>query len=1050
MLHMMIQHLKQKLLRSTRLLLFCSIIFYPLMVITANTVSQQEKKHVVTGVVVDDQGVPIIGANIKIVDGKVGTITDLNGKFTLNVPVGTKLIVSYIGYKSKTIVAQTGIMKITLNENSVNLNDVEVVAYGAQKKVTVTGAISSIKGDMLLKTPTGSVSNMLSGELTGITTVQYSGEPGSDAAKIFVRGQATWNNSAPLVEVDGVERDYNCIDPNDIASITVLKDASATAVFGVRGANGVILITTKHGVEGKPKISFSTSNSIIRPTATIKLANAYQYATFYNQMQQNDDPTSTPMFSDAIIQKFKDHSSPILYPDVNWVDYCLKKTTIQTQHNVSITGGTNTARYFVSVGAFTQGGLFNEFNLPYDLDYRYNRFNYRSNLDIDITKSTTLSMDLAGIIDDSHKPYTGQGSSGMLKNMYWATPFSSPGLVDGKMVYTDTEFGLPFTGGAGMAYYGGGFMETKNNTLNVDVRLTQNLGFITKGLSARIKGSMNSGYTIYNNASATIATYTPILQSDGTIAYKINGQNSQLAYSQSTSKWYNWYMEAGINYDRTFGHNHVAGLLLYNESKTYYPSTYPDLPSGYVGLVGRATYDWKSKYLAEFDLGYNGSENFAPSKRFGVFPAGSIGWIISEEHFWKSIKPIINYLKFRASMGLVGNDKVGGSRFMYTPDPYEINNITAPNRLGYGYYFGVNNGTITPGARELAKNNPNVTWEHSLKQDYGMDFYTLNERLQTSIDYYKERRKDILLQDQTAPGILGFVLPYANLGRVNSWGWELALKWNDMIGKKFKYYLGLNLSYNQNKIIEAKEAPLPNSYEYAKGHRIGARSMYQFFEFYNSKTTPEHYMKVFGEPFPTQLQTLQDGDCVYVDLNHDGKIDPNDMTRALGHTDDPEYIAGINMGFNWNNFDVSLLWTADWGVSRLLSDVFRRPFVSGSSVNQGGLLVYQVDHTWTTQNPSQSSDYPRATWVNATNNYATSTLFEKNSSYLRLKSIQVAYNFHFPFMRELGLNTFQLGFTGYNILTFTKYIWGDPESTASGSPTYPLTKTYSLNLKLGF
>jgi TonB-linked SusC/RagA family outer membrane protein len=1020
------------------------------MGISANKAPQQEKRNIITGVVVDEQGVPIIGANIKILNDKVGTITDVDGNFKLNVPVGTKLIISYIGYTSKTVVTRSGVMKITLNESSVNLKDVEVVAYGSQKKVTITGAISSIKGDMLLKTPTGSVSNMLSGELTGITTVQYSGEPGADAASIFVRGQATWNNSAPLIEVDGVERSFNDIDPNDIASITVLKDASATAVFGVRGANGVILITTKRGVEGKPKITFSTSNSVIVPTATIKQANAYQYATFYNQMQLNDDPTASPMFSDAIIQKFKDHSSPILYPDVNWVDYCLKKATIQTEHNISISGGTKTARYFVSVGAFTQGGLFKEFGLPYNLDYRYNRFNYRSNLDIDITKSTTLSMNLAGIIDDSHKPYTGQGSAGMLKNMYWATPFSSPGLVDGKMIYTDTEYGLPFTGGAGMTYYGGGFMETSNNTLNVDLSLTQNLGSITKGLSAKVKGSMNSGYTIYKQASSSIATYTPSPQSDGTIAYKMSGQNSQLAYTESEDKFYNWYMEAGFNYDRTFGYNHVTGLLLYNESKTYYPSTYSDLPSGYVGLVGRATYDWKSKYLAEFDLGYNGSENFAPAKRFGTFPAGSVGWIVSEERFWKPIKPIINYLKFRASMGLVGNDKVGGSRFMYTADPYQINNTTSPNRLGYGYYFGIDNGTITPGAHELAKNNPNVTWEHSFKQDYGMDFYTLNERLQTSVDYYKERRKDILLQDQTAPGILGFTLPYANLGRVNSWGWELALKWNDKIGNKFRYYLGLNLSYNQNKIIEAKEAPLNSAYQYAKGHRIGARSMYQFFEFYNSKTTPAHYMKVFGEPLPTQLQTLQDGDCVYVDLNHDGKIDPNDMTCALGHTDDPEYIAGINMGFSWKNFDVSLLWTGTWGVTRLLDDLFRRPFISGSSNNQGGLLVYQVDRTWTTQNPSQNSYYPRATWVNATNNYATSTLYEKDASYLRLKSLQVAYNFHLPFMRELKMNSFQVALTGYNILTFTKYIWGDPESRATGSPTYPLTKTYSLNLRLGF
>ena len=1029
------------------------------MSVSATNAAQQQQKNTISGVVVDSQGIPIIGANIKIGDGKVGTITDLDGNFKLNVPVGAKLNISYIGYEPKIVVAQSGVMKITLTESSVQLKDVEIVAYGSQKKVTVTGAISSVKGAELTKTPTGSVSNMLSGQLTGLTTVQYSGEPGSDAANIFVRGQATWNNSAPLVQVDGVERSFNSIDPNEIESISVLKDASATAVFGVRGANGVILITTKRGSEGDAKISFNTSNSVIAPTATIEMANAYQYATFYNQMQKNDNPNATPMFSDAIIQKFKDHSSPILYPDVNWVDYCLKKASIQTQHNINISGGTKTVRYFISGGAYTQGGLFKEFDLPYHLDYRYSRFNYRSNLDIDVTKNTTLSLNLGGNMDDTYKPYTGQGSAGMLKNMYWATPFSSPGLVNGKMVYSTTDYGLPFTGGAGMTYYGAGFMETSNNNLNVDVILTQKLAFITKGLSARVKGSYNSSFTDYKTGTASIATYTPVLQADSTIAYRKSGQNSQIAYGQDITlqgKARNWYVEAGLNYDRTFGNHHVTGLVLYNQSKTYYPSNgYSDVPSGYVGLVGRVTYDWKSRYMAEFNVGYNGSENFAPGKRFGTFPAGSVGWIVSEEGFWKAIKPVVNYWKLRVSMGLVGNDKILSStatngRFMYTADPYEINNSTAPNRLGYGYFFGVNNATITNGARELSKNNPDVTWEHSFKQNFGTDFYFLKERLQVNADYYVEHRKDILLQDQTAPSILGFTVPYANLGRVNSWGWELALKWSDKIGSKFSYFAGLNLSYNQNKIIEDKEAPLNNTYQYAEGHRIGSRSMYQFFEFYNKNTTPQHYKQVFGEDFPTQLQTLQNGDCVYVDLDHNGKIDSNDMTRGLGYTDDPQYLAGINMGFSWKNFDVALQWTAAWNVSRLISDVFRQPFVSGSSVSQGGLLVYQVNHTWTTDNPSQSSDYPRATWVNATNNYADCTLYEKDASYLRLKSMQVAYNFQLPFMKRLKLNTFQLAFTSYNILTFTKFIWGDPESKATGSPTYPLTKTYSLSLKLGF
>ncbi len=1047
---------KTRLLMKPPIFLFCLAVFFIISSVGIQSVSAavnavQQQRNTVTGIVEDSHGEPIIGANVKVKDSSIGTITDLDGVFKLTVPLGSKLVISFIGYETVTVQATTK-MKVVLEENSMELSEVEVVAYGAQKKVTVTGAISSVKGGELTKTPTGSISNMLSGQLTGLTTVQYSGEPGSDAATIFVRGQGTWEDSSPLIQVDGVERSFNEIDPNEIESISILKDASATAVFGVRGANGVVLITTKRGQEGKAKISFTTSASVIAPTATIEKANAYQYAMFYNQMQKNDNPDATPMFSDEVIQKFKDHSDPIRFPDTDWVNYCLKNTAIQTQHNINISGGTKTVRYFLSAGAYTQNGLFKQFDLPYDLSYQYNRFNYRSNLDIDVTKTTTISLNLGGSVDNTHKPYTGQGAAGMLKNMYWATPFSSPGLVNGKMVYTTTEYGLPFVGGSGMTYYGGGFMGTSNNKLTSDVILNQKLNFITKGLSMRIKGSYNGSFVNRKNGVASIATYTPVLMSDGTIAYKKSGANSQISYQENDGDQgiaRDWYMEAAFDYDRTFGNHHVSGLLLYNQSKEYYPSEYSDIPRGYVGLVGRATYDWKSRYMLELNVGYNGSENFAPDKRFGTFPAGSVGWVVSEEKFWDFIKPVVNYMKLRVSMGLVGNDKIGGNRFMYTPDPYGVNNNTSPNRLGYGYNFGINNGTLSYGAYEQSKHNADVTWEKAFKQNYGMDFSLLSDRLKASVDYYKEHRKDILLSDGTAPLVLGFTLPPANLGIVNSWGWELSLKWSDMINPKFRYFVGFNLSNNQNKIIERKEAPLNNDYQYSKGHRIGARSLYQFFEYYN-ENTPQHYKEAYGEEFPTQLQTLQNGDCVYVDLDHNGKIDTNDMSRALGHTDDPEYLAGVNMGFSWKNLDVSLQWTGAWDVTRMIDDLFRRPFISGSTNNQGGLLRYHVENTWTEENPSQSAAYPRATWVNATNNYAASTLYEQDASYLRLKSLQVAYNFHFPFMQKMKLNTCQLSFSGYNLLTFTDYMWGDPESTATGSPTYPLTKTYSLSLKLGF
>lgn len=1025
---------------------------------SVNIVQQQ---GIIKGTVVDDKGEPVIGANVVATGTTNGTITDINGIFKLNVKPGTKLKISFIGYTDQTIVAKND-MRVVLTEDATTLQEVEVIAYGVQKKVTVTGAISSVKAEDVMRTPVGSVSNILGGQMTGLTTVQYSGEPGSDAADVFVRGKATWADSSPLIQVDGVERSMSDIDPNEIESITVLKDASATAVFGIRGANGVILITTKRGKEGKAKISFTTSASVLMPTKMVEQANSYEYATFYNKMLANDG--QKPLFNDEIIQKFKDHSDPIRFPDVNWVDYVMKDATLQSQHNVNISGGTNRVRYFISAGAYTQGGLFNEFDLPYSLSYQYRRFNYRTNLDMDVTKTTKLSFNISGNVDNSDKPNNSQGTSSIIRNIYYATPFKSPGIIDGKMIYSTTDqsadgLQLPFTGSNdAMSYRNGKSSHASNNKLNADLMLEQNLDFFTKGLSFKLKGSYNSSFSVTKTGECGIASYTPLLLSDGTIGYRKSGENSDTKYGYSTGKGRDWYMEAGLNYARSFNNHNISALLLYNQSKEYYfgssSSQYRDIPRGYVGVVGRVTYDWKSRYLAEFNIGYNGSENFAPERRFGTFPAGSIGWVVSEEKWFHSLKPWVSFLKLRASLGLVGNDKTKNrdDRFLYLSDPYNTNMsdlANRPNYYNYGYIFGIENSTGSLGAAESAKNNADVGWEKSFKQNYGIDLNLFDDKLSVTGEYYREHRTDILLQNGRAPGILGFTMPWANLGIVNSWGWELSLKWNDKIGDNFRYWANVNLSYNQNEIIEDMQAPQLNDYQYTKRHRIGSRSQYIFWRYYD-EVTPELYEKTFNRPYPQQLTTLQNGDAVYVDLNGDRKIDANDMSRDYGYTDDPEYMAGINFGFSYKNWEVSTQWTGAWNVSRMISDVFRRPFRSAAENQYGGLLSYHLDNTWSPENPSQDAKYPRATWINGDNNYAESTLYEQDSKYIRLKTLQVAYNFQLPFMKRLGMSTMQLAFSGYNLWTLTPYLWGDPEARASSSPAYPLSKTYTLSLKLGF
>ena len=1025
-------------------------------------VTQQSRQNVLRGTIVDEKGEPIIGATVMVVGAPAsqGTITDLDGNFSVNTRPGTQLKISYVGYEPQTVAASNG-MKVTLKEESTTLKGVEVVAYGVQKKVSVTGALSSIKSETLTRTPMNDVSNVLGGALSGVTTVQYSGEPGSDAATIYVRGQATFNNADPLVQVDGVERSLSDVDPEEIESITVLKDASATAVFGVRGANGVILITTKRGSDGPAKISGSTSWGVLTPTKMVEQANSYEYATFHNQMREADG--LEPQFSESVLEKFRTGSDPIRFPSTVWTDYIMKKATLQTKHNLNISGGTKTARYFINFGYYTQGGLFKEFGQPYHFDYRYHRFNYRANLDLDVTRTTTVSFNMAGNVGSANKPYTGQGSSGMIEAAYEASPFSSPGIINGRYVTTETAYDgltadeqLPFTGSSGITYFGnatvsGGYMNTVTNKLQFDLNLKQKLDFITKGLSFHIKGSYNGNYEIDKNARAAKATYTPVLQDDGTYKYKKTGNEEQLTYSESTSKARYWYMEAGFNWNRSFGLHNLGALVLYNQDSNYYPSTYSSVPKRQVGLVGRLTYDWSNRYLFEFNIGYNGNENFAPGKRYGIFPAFSGGWVVSDEPFFKPVSKVISFMKLRASYGIVGNGNIGGSRFMYTADPYVVNNSGSTTTGGYGYWFGINNNTIWQGAYESALHNPDVTWERAYKQNYGVDINFLKDKLRATFDYYHEHRTNILLINYSEPEILGITRPYTNDGIVNSWGWELSLTWNDEIGKDFRYHAGMNLSFNDNKVIERGEEPKSNAYQMAKGHRLGARGMYKFWKYYYEGAEAD-YEKEFGSAFPTQfISDIKPGDAIYVDLNKDGKVDANDLSYDLGHTDDPRYMIGFNIGLSWKRLSVNTQWTGAWDVSRMISGVFRFPFYGKTTRTQGGLLKYIVGNSWTTENPSQSAEYPRASWAAWDQNYSpNSSLYEKDSKYLRLKTLQIAYDFKFPLMKKMGLNQLQLAFSGYNLLTFTPYKWGDPESRASSSPTYPLQRTYMMTLKVGF
>lgn len=1019
---------------------------------TALEAFQRAAEKKVTGVVTDATG-PVIGATVMVKGTTTGVITDFDGKFELSVPVGSTLVISFVGYSDEEIVYRGETqLNIKLEENVTTLEEVQVIAYGTTKKVTVTGALSSVKSDEIMKSPTGSITNALTGKITGLSSVQGSGQPGADDATLYVRGVGSLSEglSAPLVLVDGVERSFGQLDPNEIEDITVLKDASATAVFGVRGANGVILVTTKRGQDGKAKIGFSTSVGWQMPTRIPEFANSYEYASVYNQAELASGVSEEDLaFKPHVLEGFKTHSNLLAYPDVDWTDLLIKNSALQTQHNFTISGGSKSVRYFASLGVFTQEGLFRTYETDYNSNYKYNRYNYRINLDIDVTKTTTMKINLGGLLNEKRTPNYNNGSSTSLtylfREIYEAPPFAGAGIVDGKRIQADPDI-LPSTMGSVadplQNFYGKGYTNSLGNTLNFDFVLEQKLNFITKGLKLSLKGSYNSGVTQTKvRSSANGDLYQADIQDDGTVVLRKEKEKDALQYSSSFSKSRDWYLEAALNYQRDFGSHHVSALAMYNQSMKYYPAgTWPGIPRAYVGFVGRATYDFKTRYMADISIGYNGSENFAPGKRFGVFPAGSVGWIVSEENFMSGLKPYVSYLKLRASLGMVGNDRTSdNSRFLYLPDVYDADGD------GNGYNFGLNNSQNVILASESKKGNPDVTWEKAVKQNYGIDIYLLNDRLKTTFDYFIEHRRDILTSRQVMPGYLAVTLPTANIGKVNNEGYEISVKWEDKI-RDFGYSIGVNLSYAKNTIEFMDEIPQPYDYMMKTGKPVGQQFGY-IFDGYFTEDEAGRYAAEKGNTMPDYGTgfTPNAGDVKYKDLNNDKIIDYRDQS-AIGYPIYPLLTGGINLGLSWKGFDLSMTWTGATKTSRMLEQIYREPF---GQQNNKSLLTYLVDEAWTPEK-GNSAKAPRISFENKKHNYQSSDLWLRDASYLRLKNIELGYSFPRSLLQKMHVNQMRIYLSGYNLLTFDKLDVLDPETTNTMSPSYPLVKVVNVGIKLGF
>lgn len=1043
------------------------------------------------GKVVDAQtGEPLIGASILVKGTTTGVITDEQGNFVLTVRESTPAVfeVSYISYKTEVItpVKSSGIV-VKLSSDTNYLDEVQVIAYGKQRKMSVTGAIVSIGSEDLLKSPSGSVANALAGAVTGISTVQTSGQPGAEDPQIYVRGTGSLNSemSKPLILVDGVERSFFQMDPNEIESITVLKDAASTAVFGIRGANGVILVTTRSGQEGKNTISFSSQFGLTQPLRHLKSVSSYEYGSIYNEAMMTDNPgipESSLKFTPFVLEAFRTNSDPIMFPNIDWDDYIFKDLAWQTQHNITMSGGSKRFRYFVSLGYLHQDGIMKKFDLNYDPNYKYDRYNYRANVDIDATSTTKIKINIGGRVGVTHEPQT----YNIWENIMWCTPFSSAGIVDGHYIlssngnnkYIPIEPGLD-----GLSlFYNWGYNQTTSNVLNLDLQVTQQLDFITEGLSLNLKGAYNSSYNVGVSRGVTVGpsrAYTPMYRGyytqpgmdisdpmfDNTIIYLtsgLDGLDEPMTYSNWTAKGRDWYLEGSLNYARTFGDHEVSALLLYNQSKSYYPALFTEIPTAYVGYVGRITYNYKRKYLLDLNVGYNGSENFAPGRRYGFFPAGSVGWVISEEPWMAGARSWLDFFKVRASFGIVGNDKYSGDRFLYLNGSWTPNNAV----WDWWYYDSEKNGyrgswqfgkdyspNMLPDAKENTVGNSYVTWEKVRKQNYGIDLVLFKQQLSITADYFREFRYDILSTRNTLPAITDIKLPLINLGEVSNHGYEISVGWSSRI-RDFNYYLKGNISYSKNKIIYMDEVQPNYPWMAQTGRSTGLHYGYVFDRFLTEADfdAEGNILKEdsAGNTIPTMsIGSPRPGDSLFKDLNGDGKVDGDDCTW-FGYSDRPEYVAGFMAGFSWKNFGFSMQWTGAWHASRVLGGEMRIPF---GSQNSRTLLTYLANDRWTPENPD--ARFPRITFLNKTHYINDSDLWLLDGSYLRLKTAEISYTLsNRRWMSKAGLSSCKFYISGYNLLTLfseLEKIDIDPEGYTNGYDNqYPNNRIYNIGINLTF
>ncbi len=985
----------------------------------------------VKGTVLDETDQPVAGAFVTVKGETRGAMTDGAGRFSISVKSSDILIVSFLGYGDEEVPVGSQkdiLVKLVPQENQ--LEEVVMVAYGAQRKASVIGSIASVDMEQL-KVPVGQLSSTLAGKLAGIVVMQHTGEPGA-GADFWIRGMNTFGaNSKPLVLVDGVERDMDLVDADDIASFSILKDATATALYGVRGANGIVLITTKRGSESKPKINFKAETGMVTPTKLPELANASEWMDYYNSLY-TDLGREAPI-SDYQRQMYLSGADPDFYPSVDWIHTIFKEKSSSSRMNLSVTGGTKNVRYYVGGNYYKEDGIFNTNQDRYDAGMSFDKFSFRSNVDINISKSTTLGLSLSNQFTDTNSPRNDRNE------IYARTLAASPvGIVT---VYSDGTLTLPEQGYNPWNLLNSlGYRTIKNNVAQATMSLTQDFSeIITEGLQANIKFSWDAQNQtiVYRSISPAYSKATG-RDADGNLIFEsISGGNNYMTLSSSNSGWNTMNLEASVNYERTFASVHrVSGMFLYNmrtrTNNVPGGSYIGAFPYKHMGVAGRATYSYADRYFAEVNFGYNGSENFAPGHRFGFFPSLALGYLISNEPWWAPLKDIVSSLKFKASYGKVGNDEIGGSRrFAYN---------STINTSAAGALFGdtpSSKGGITTGDY----GNPGVSWEEATKSNAGFEL-TLLKDIRYILDFFYDRRDGIFIERQSTPSAVGMnVNQYVNIGRMKNQGFDMTLEYDHTFSNGLFVSARGNYSFNRNKILYNDQPDQVWKYQNTAGFAF----QQQFGLIAEGLFKDEEDIV----SWPTQqFGSVRPGDIKYRDVNGDGVVNTYDKV-AIGYTVVPEINYGFGVSLGYKGFDASVFFSGVGHVTRIITG--NNLFGATADIKYEGQIFADVARNrWTPQNPDTDAPYPRLSLENVTNNQQASTYWQKDMSFMRLKNAELGYTLPKNITKKIGLSTTRIYLQGVNLLTFSKFKLWDPELATANGSAYPNIRSYSIGINLNF